>query len=158
MLFHYYLALCRLYYTFCSNSEAVPPSPPIRTWWGGTNPEASTENPEASVQRLGGGGPIQRHQKIWNDNPDGSGGKTNVLLHGESFGTIFRSLRLTWRPRTGWRGWRRSRSTSRSEILSQLLRHDSVGKTNVLGHGESFGTIFRSFRSTFKAKNWVVGL
>ena len=31
---------------------------------GGTSPEASTENPEASVQRLGGGGPIQRHQKI----------------------------------------------------------------------------------------------
>ena len=35
-----------------------------------------------------------------------------------SFGIIFRSLRSTWRPRTGWRGFRRSRRTSRSEILT----------------------------------------
>ena len=41
--------------------------------------------------------------------------------YGESFETIFRILRLTWWPRTGWRGWRRSRSTSWSEILSHLL-------------------------------------
>ena len=47
--------------------------------------------------------------------------KQQVFGHGESFGTIFRSLRSTWRPRTGWRGCRRSRSTSRSEILTQLL-------------------------------------
>ena len=48
---------------------AVPPVPPWpNLMGGGTSPEASTENPEASVQRLGGG-PIQRHQKIWNDNP-----------------------------------------------------------------------------------------
>ena len=35
MLFHDYLALSRQYYTFCSNPKAVPPVPPIRTWWGG---------------------------------------------------------------------------------------------------------------------------
>ena len=34
---------------------------------------------------------------------------------------ISESPRSTWRPWTGWRGCRRSRSTSRSEILSQLL-------------------------------------
>ena len=41
--------------------------------------------------------------------------------YGESIETIFISIRLTWRPQTGCRGCRRSRSTSRSEILSQLL-------------------------------------
>ena len=36
----------------------------------------------------------------------------------ESFVTTFRSPRSTWRPRTGCRGCRRSRRTSRSEILT----------------------------------------
>ena len=50
----------------------------------------------------------------------------NVLGYGESFRAIFRYLRPTLRPRTWCRCCRRSRRTSRSEILtsrvSQLLK------------------------------------
>ena len=35
MLFHDYLALSRQYYTFCSNSKAVPPVPPHPNLMGG---------------------------------------------------------------------------------------------------------------------------
>ena len=41
--------------------------------------------------------------------------------HGESCGTIFVSLRLIWRPRNGWRGCRRPRTSSRSEIINLVL-------------------------------------
>ena len=45
---HDYLVLCRQDYTFSSNLKAVPPVPPIQTWWGGGT------SPEASVQGQGG--------------------------------------------------------------------------------------------------------
>ena len=44
--------------------------------------------------------------------------------HGESCGTIFVSLRLIWRPRNGWRGCRRPRTSSRSEIINLNLTVD----------------------------------
>ena len=46
------------------------------------------------------------------------GVKPNVFGHGESFGTIFRSLRSTWRSRMGCR-W--SRTTSRRKFLTLAL-------------------------------------
>ena len=47
--------------------------------------------------------------------------KPQVFGYGESFGTIFRTLRLTWRLRTDWTGCRRSRRTSRSNYTSETL-------------------------------------
>ena len=44
--------------------------------------------------------------------------QTEGFGYGESFWTIFRNLILIWRWKTGWRGCRRPRTTSRSEILT----------------------------------------
>ena len=38
------------------------------------------------------------------------------------------------------------------------MRHGSGDKTNVLGYGESFGTIFQKPQIDLEAKNWVEGL
>ena len=45
--------------------------------------------------------------------------KPQVFGYGESFGTIFRTLRLTCRLRTDWTGCRRPRRTSRSNSTSE---------------------------------------
>ena len=71
--------------------------------------------------------------------------------HGESCGTIFISLRLIWRPRNGWRGCRRPRTSSRSEIINLNLTLDFGVKPHVFGHGKSFETIFRSLRSIWRS-------
>ena len=59
--------------------------------------------------------------------------------HGESCGTIFVSLRLIWRPRSGWRGCRRPRTSSRSEIINLNLTLDFGVKPHVFWHGEPWG-------------------
>ena len=41
--------------------------------------------------------------------------------HGKSFGTIFQNLRSTQRSRTWWRGCRRPKTRSRSEIVTLVL-------------------------------------
>ena len=41
--------------------------------------------------------------------------------HGKSFGTIFKNLRSTQRSRTWWRGCRRPKTSSRSEIVTLAL-------------------------------------
>ena len=42
--------------------------------------------------------------------------------HGKSFGTIFKNLRSTQRSRTWWRGCRRPKTISRSEIVILVLK------------------------------------
>ena len=49
------------------------------------------------------------------------GQQPHVLGYGKSFGTIFRSLRPIWMPRTGWRGCRRRSPSWSSEILTLVL-------------------------------------
>ena len=66
--------------------------------------------------------------------------------HGESCGTIFVSLRLIWRPRNGWRGCRRPRTSSRSEIINLNLTLDFGVKPHVFWHGESWGIMWDHFR------------
>ena len=79
----------------------------------------------------------------------------------ESFETIFRSLSLTWKSWTGWMGCRRSRSTSRSEILSQLLR---MLETWFCWQNQCFGAwgiiwdYFQKPQIDLKATNRVEGL
>ena len=41
--------------------------------------------------------------------------------HGKSFGTMFKNLRSTQRSRTWWRGCRRPKTSSRSEIVTLAL-------------------------------------
>ena len=94
----------------CNNSGSRP------VW--GLRPWHQAGSLEEGQEALQG---VKVYLSYWACWIHGSGGKSNVFGDGESFGTIFRSIRSTWRPWTGWRGWRRSRSTSRSEILSQLL-------------------------------------
>ena len=42
--------------------------------------------------------------------------------HGKSFGTIFKNIRSTQRSRTWWRGCRRPKTISRSEIVILVLK------------------------------------
>ena len=72
--------------------------------------------------------------------------------HGESYGTIFVSLRSVWRPRTGWMGCRRPRTSSRSEIITLVLRLNFGVTHHVFWHGESYGTIFVSHRSIWSSR------
>ena len=55
MLFHDYLSIYRHFLVSCSLSPRPPPLAEPDGGMGGTSPEASTKNPEVSVQRLGGG-------------------------------------------------------------------------------------------------------
>ena len=87
--------------------------------------------------------------------------KPQVFGYGESFGTIFRGPRLTWRSRTAYTGCRRSRTSSWSNSAFKQARDLIFFKPQVFGYGQSFGTIFVSLRSTWRWRtgwrDWTVG-
>ena len=83
--------------------------------------------------------------------------KPQVLGYGESFGTIFRGPRLTWRSRTACTGCRRSRTSSWSNSASEQARDLIFFKPQVFGYGESFGTILRGPRLTWRSRTACMG-
>ena len=83
--------------------------------------------------------------------------KPQVFGYGKSFGTIFRTLRLTWRSRTACTGCRRSRMSSRSNSASERARDLIFFRPQVFGYGESFGTILRGTRLTWRSRTACTG-
>ena len=97
MLFHDYLALSRQYYTFCSNSKAVPPVPPPSELDGGGDKSRGIYRKSRGISPGARGGdqsrgikkpemvtlnPEARHQNPRNGNPVGGpklGAKLNAF-------------------------------------------------------------------------------
>ena len=115
------------------------------------------EGQEQPVRAVGGQGHLRGVTRLPSKLETWFFFKPQVLGYGESFGTIFRGPRLTWRSRTACTGCRRSRRTSGSNSASMQARDLILFKPQVFGYGKSFRTIFRTLRLTWRSRTACTG-